>query len=229
MKKTIGIAFMAFGFILWAYAQMNILPRSKRYDSKKTPIKRDSNILESLKRQNEKIKKLLLRNSNRLEFQDRTTDYNITMGSIVSARLLNSIISSNLSSPILVESINGRVVPKGTRFFCNGEEKKNRIHIVCKLVIIEGIEYPVIVQLLNLDGSAGLRGKIYTGDDKKIAGILSASILERMTDSLSKIAIKGRDEVASLIRKNSDESQKTIIHIESGTGVLVYFKKRFSP
>ena len=229
MKKFPKVCLLAFALAYLAYAQINILPRSKRYDSKETPAQGDSNILESLKRQNEKIKRLLLKSSNRLEFEDKTTDYNITTGSIVLARLLNAVISGNLSSPILAETTRDSTLPKGTRLFCKGEEKKNRIHIVCKLIIIEGIEYPVNAQLLNLDGSAGLRGKIHTGDDEKIAGILSASILERMTDSLSKIVIKGRDEIASLIRKKSQENQKTTIHIESGTGVLIYFNKRFRP
>ena len=94
-------------------------------------------------------------------------------------------------------------------------------------MITNGKEYPIQAQILNLDKTAGLRGQIYTGNDVKIVGILSASIFGHITQGLTEIARPGRDAISHIIRRNSQENQKTIVHVKRETFVLIYFNKRF--
>ena len=200
-------------------SRINILPRSKRYEGKKT--NGGSSILEKIHRQNSKINELLLKKSHHTEFQDQTLAYDLPTGTIAMARLETPITSSNLTSPIVAKTTANSPFPKGARIVCKGEVKNQRIYVTCNLLIIGLEEYSIGAQLLNLDRSAGLKGSIYTGNDEKVAGIISANIFERMTEGISKTISPGRDEIAKIIRQNARKRQKTIIHIESNAPVLI--------
>lgn len=222
--KKIALVFTGILILLslFAYSRVHILPRSKRYG--RLEEKDRGGILSRIARQNAKIKQLLKKNSNRLNFWDNTLAYDIATGETLIARLLSPVISSNLDSPILLEATNDSLLPQGTRFACTGEEKTKRVHITCNLMILSKSEHIIKAQALNLDGSAGIRGIIYTGNDQKIAGSLSATLLK----GLAKTPTRGiPNEIARIIRKNVNERQKTIIQIHAGTPVLIYFNKRF--
>ena len=210
---------------LLTYSQINTLPHEKRYRKARD----HSSILESIRRQNSTISRLLSRKKAKtVKFQDQTQRYDLPTGTAIRAQLGTAITSSNSVSPIIAEITEDPLLPSGTRFICKGEEKGRRVHVHCHLAIIEQVEYPIAAQLLNSDHSAGLKGKIYTGDDTKVAGLLSQGLLELVTKSWPKATQSGRDEISRIIEKNSSEAQKTIISIEKGHPVIVYFNKRFS-
>ena len=150
---------------LFAYSQIKILSRSERYPSKK----REGTALNRLSRQNKRIEELLRRRSNRPNYFDQTEKFNLSIGTTIQARLLNSIVSDNLASPILAEALDDPLLPSGTRFSCSGGQVGTRVHVACNLVILEGQEYPLEAKILNLDGSAGLRGDVFSGSDQKVA------------------------------------------------------------
>ena len=187
-------------------------------------------------------------NQNSFYVMDLTNRFDIKTGSAIKGILLNSVVSSNLDSPILVETTETfQSIPKGSRFGCLGVSKNKRVLSLCSKLIMESDEYEVDTILLNNDGTAGLLGKAYSGREQYAASAITGAALkgaldvslDRMntsygsetvrTTSNNKIksgAIGALDEV---IQMNTEEykNQETKISIEAGTEVLVYFNKRF--
>ncbi|MCY4643189.1 MAG: hypothetical protein OXB88_01080 [Bacteriovoracales bacterium] len=216
------------GISLLAFDSIHILPKSKRYQNKVAPFNsRGRDILSSIERQNARIKDLLHENRNRAKFEDLTLAYNVPTGTTLGGRLLTSILSTRLDSPIVVEILGRDVLPEGTRLLCKGSVEKERVPVICQTLVIGGLEYAVKAQILTLKGLAGLKGEVYTGDDQSIAAELSADVLEGI--GTFKGAKKAVDEIVSLIRKRGGKNRKIIIHIKADTRVLIYFQKRFMP
>ena len=169
----------------FATVEFKILKQEKRYlyKKRKTPRRGGALQLESIRKQNEKIERLL---SKRLEtplIEDFTKSYQIPTGTAIRAMLLNSIVSTNLESPVLVEVIESRKIPKGTRFSCKGTTKHKRVVTACDLMIMGNDEYEVKVSILNMDGSAGLSGKYYDGKEQYYAASVAASFVKGITES----------------------------------------------
>ena len=208
------------------YSQINTLPRSKRY-GKTIRSPRNNRILEKIKKQNQRINELLLKRMNRTEFSDQTQSYNITMGTRVLGELMTPIVSSNLSTPLVVETRGISIFPEGTRLTCKGAFKKNRIDTHCHFIILNNKQYPTDVQLLNTDLTAGLKGEVFTGDDARIMGLISADIWNSMTKKLPPVLLPGKTEISRLARKKSEKGQEVIVRVERGLAVFIYFKKGF--
>ena len=218
----IGILVLA----VLACSSINILPRSERYPHKSKG--RNKSALSRLSNQNKRIEQLLLKRNNRPNFYDNTTSFGLSVGTTIQAHLLNSIISDNLDSPILIEVSNDAVFPIGTRFSCSGRQRKIRVYVACKLIILEGREYPLEAKVLNLDGSAGLKGKIFTGNDQRVASTLSTSIIKELANRLNNRQLKViPSEISQIIDENSADSQESIVQIEAHDRVLVYLTKGF--
>ena len=206
-----------------SYAQIHILPKSKRYRRAPRPVPKESS-LSRLSKQNDRIEQLLLKRKEKPNFHDNTLSY-LPVGATLKARLLNSVISDNLGSPILVESLDDTVMPQGARISCLGERNQKRVYITCSLLILNNREYPIEAQMLNLDGSAGLKGEIYDGHEQDIAAKFSASILK----GVAKVGKKHHLDIipqgiADIIGEDST-APKFVVGIQAGTNVLIYFKK----
>ena len=208
---------------------VNMLPRSRRYVPERTRQRTGhGDLLENIRRQNDAISRLLSGGSKTPHFRDDTASYEVAAGSVVPARLLNPVVSGNPSSPVIVGTLRNAPLPRGTKFLCEGDEKDGRIHTVCNVMVLEGKEYPVSVRILNPDGSAGLRGDVHTGDDQKILGGVSAALLEDAAAKGTPRALRDAvGEISGLVREGSTERQKTVVSVEAGTPVVVYFGKGF--
>lgn len=198
------------------------------------------------KANNQEIKKFLSKNS--IAVWDFTNRFDVKTGTAVRGIILNSIVSSNLESPILVESIEDFAgIPKGSKFSCTGATKNKRVLAVCNKLISDSDEYEVDITLLNIDGTAGLLGKAYSGKEQYAVGAITAAALksaldvslERMnstigTESVSvtaknKIKGGGIGALDEIIQMSTDEykTQEPKISINAGKEVLVYFNRRF--
>jgi len=210
---------------------------------KKAPRKKNKN-LQKIRKENKKLKNKIEQLSRKQNSFDFTKKLNIQSGTIFKGILLNSVVSSNLSSPMKVEITKNKVFPDGATLLCTSTRNNRRIYAVCDRLLDEGVEYTDLqISLLNLDGSIGLKGKYWSGDESYIAGLAISSIAKGVTriesDSvgLNNSQLTRRrvldgvdtsfDEVLNLMRQKL-EKDSGVVSIKSGRKVLAYFHGGYS-
>lgn len=179
---------------------------------------------------------------------DYTSSFDVKTGTVIKGILLNSVVSSNLDSPLLVETTEDyKGVSKGTRFSCIGVTKNRRVLTSCNRMITDADEFEVDTILLNTDGTAGLMGELYSGKNEYMVGALTAATLRgvfdasldttttplgtevlqhNMKNKIKSGAIGALDEITQL---NTDElkTKEPKISMNAGKEILIYFNKRF--
>lgn len=202
----------------------------------------ESAVLKKLSIQNEELLKMLKERSS----EDRPLIWDgtkkIETTKVIRGILLNSVVSTNLESPLLVESLDSSSLPSGTKFRCTGVTKNKRVLAVCDRMITPTKEVEVKVQILNLDGSAGLRGEYNDGKDSYIAGAVISDFAKGViSSSKNKLAVplgvvdadsdknKILEGLANSASTTSDvlldemKSQEPKVFIEAGKPVLIFF------
>lgn len=229
-----------------AFSQISVLPPVKATKSS-IDVKRNHSsdlvLLKKLKEQSEKISRLLEFGSsdkNKPIIWDGAKRIESTK--IVRGILLNSVVSSNLESPLLIQAFPNEAIPEGTKFRCSGITKNKRVLTICDRMITPTKEIEVKVQVLNLDGTAGLRGEYNDGKDTYIAGavisefakgIITASKsrlilpLGQFDEANSKNAvlegIAGSAGTTTDVLLDEMKSTEPKVYIEAGKPVLLFF------
>lgn len=166
----------------------------------------------------------------------------IESGKVIKGLLLNSVVSTNLESPLMVQVFSGFGLADGTKFMCKGVTKNKRVLTFCDRMITPLKEVNVKVQILNPDGTSGLRGEYNDGKDSYIAGavvsefakgILSASkgTFQTPLGSINEISDKNKilEGLANSAQTTTDvlldeyKNQEPKVFIEAGKVVLVFF------
>lgn len=235
------------------FAQVSFLPKEERYKKKvieqKVSIKKSApkrSLLDiALKRQNKEIDKILKGSMFRPLVIDGTKY--VPTGTAIQGRLLNSIVSTNLESPVLIEvTENNKFFEIGTKFSCFGSTKHKRVQTSCNRVITEKGEGEVQVVALNMDGSSGLRGKYYEGKEAYVAGMLAANMAtgilsasqERLNTSIGQVIVpttknkilEGLIQTAQTgndLLKDELKTNEPVVVVEAGKEVVIYFQSRF--
>lgn len=195
---------------------------------------------------NQEIRKFLAKNT--FAVWDFTNQFDVKTGTAIKGMMLNSLVSSNLESPLLVETseaLSG--IPSGSKFSCIGITKNKRVLAVCNKLITANEEYEVDTILLNNDGTAGLLGRAYSGKEQYAVGAITAAALksaldvslERVNTSFgteqvtttakNKIKSGGIGALDEIVQMSTDEfkTQEPKISINAGKQVLIYFNRRF--
>lgn len=218
----------------------------KKEDVQKRSLqKRNSvemNALKKLSEQNVALLKLLQIKANEEKpfIWDGTKKIESTK--VIRGLLLNSVVSTNLESPLLVESLDNSILPSGTRFRCTGVTKNKRVLTVCDRMITPSKEVEVKVQVLNIDGTAGLRGEYNDGKDSYIAGAIVSEFARGVISASKDKVILPLGSIDSDSEKNkvleglansmstttdlitdSMKSQEPKVFIEAGKPVLIFF------
>lgn len=200
-------------------------------------------LLEKLKAQSEKISALLESKTKQIETPYIWDGSNrIESTKVIRGILLNSVVSTNLESPLLIEALPNDSIPEGSKFRCTGITKNKRVLTLCDRMITKSKEVNVKVQVLNLDGSAGLRGEYNDGKDSYIAGAVVSEFAKGIiTASKSKLTLpigivdeaternKILEGMASSASTTTDvlldemKSQEPKVFIEAGKPVLLFF------
>lgn len=228
-----------------AHGMITTLPNKVESIAPKVKVirkNRDENLLKKLSSQNEELLKILkLRSS-----EDKPLIWDgskkIESTKVIHGLLLNSVVSTNLESPLLVESLDNSVLPSGTKFRCSGVTKNKRVLAICDRMITPTKEVEVKVQILNLDGSAGLRGEYNDGKDSYIAGAVISDFAKGVISaSKSKIVVplgivdadsdknKILEGLVNSATTTTDvlldemKSQEPKVFIEAGKVVLIFF------
>ncbi len=166
----------------------------------------------------------------------------ILTGKTYRGTLLNTIVSTNIATPVLVRAHLNQGLPYNSKFSCQATTQNKRVFCVCNKLITTNKEITVQAQLLNLDGSSGLEGIYEDGKEELIAGavlsdfsggMLSAAQNRIATPfgSIQDTSLKNQLLEGAINSANTtsdillDEMKQTVpvITIEAGTEVLIYF------
>lgn len=202
----------------------------------------DNGTLKKLAEQNETLLKLLKARSNEDKPLIWDGSKKIESTKVLRGILLNSVVSTNLESPLLVESLDSSSLPAGTKFRCTGVTKNKRVLTVCDRMITHSKEVEVKVQVLNMDGTAGLRGEYNDGKDSYIAGAIVSEFARGVINaSKDKVVLplgsidsdsernKVLEGLANSMSTTTDlitdsmKSQEPKVFIEAGKPVLIFF------
>lgn len=205
-----------------------------------TASKADSDLYKKVLQSNHELKQLLNRVSSAPVIWDGTKS--ILTGKVFKGLLLNSIVSTNMASPVLVKAYPNQGLPFGTLFSCKGATKYKRVLTICDKMITKEKEVPISAQILNLDGSAGLLGEYDDGKEDLISGAILSEVasgvlsvaqnkvstpLGSYTDTNAKNQVLGGlirgGQATSDILLEEMKTKEPIVTINSGAGVLVYF------
>lgn len=234
-----------------ANAQLWVVPRSERASIVKAkPIitQKDSvkSTQSSVRRIEESISDPILSLLDKVgenpAVWDFTNQYDFKTGSILRGRLLNSVLSTNMESPLLIEVDSDQGLPPGTKLSCLGVTKHSRVSTFCNLMVTSGDsgeEYQINVSILNRDGSAGLKPDVvYKGSEKVITGAIISGTAQGVLDAAtfgSTSTLKGgmvngamgsMGDVTNLARKEFQTNEPKVA-VYAGKEVLIYFNKRF--
>jgi len=168
----------------------------------------------------------------------------ISTGKVYRGILLNSIVSTNLASPVLVRAHPDQGLPVGTKFACRGVSQNKRIQTQCDTMITAESEFRISAQVLNTDGSAGLVGEVEDGKEDMLLGALASNFSQGMLSAAqdrvnspygSRLDSNFRNQtMQGLIQTGGsasdlflDEMQRVtpVVTVPAGEEVLIYFKE----
>lgn len=254
MKTTILLILLS-GLCWGGEPQLKILPPRRKVAPKAQTrtihpqVNPTDKALLRLEEQNRKINEALGIHQQKPAIWDFTNHYDFKTGTVFRGILLNSIVSTNLESPLLVQVKENQGLPRGSKFSCVGVTKYKRVVAACNRLIIpdEDREFNVQVSLLNPDGSSGLKADyFYTGKEEFVAATVATSFArgmielqtERLSTPLGELtantsknrllngALRATDEINNLM-KSEMQNKEPKVYVEAGKEVLVYFHERF--
>ena len=240
-----------------ASAQVNLRPREARLSPVKKPgaqksfLPRTSTLKEvrAVETSSGQLDSFIEKYRDRPAIWDFTSSYDFKTATVLKGRLLNSIVSTNLESPMVVEVHPAQGFPDGTLFNCLGMTKYKRVIAGCNRIITPGAagdEYSVEVSLLNTDGTAGLTGEYYSGKELYVAGMIASSFARgsielsqtRLATAAGELKVNSArnrylegvlnsaDEASDLMKKEMQTTEPKVF-ISAGKEVLIFFNQRF--
>lgn len=258
IRKFMKILIILFFFTFSAFSQVNFRTREVKGEKKsnqKRNLNRPQVRTKKLEQLNEidqsstKLDQFIEKYRDRPAIWDFTNSYDFKTASVLRGRLLNSIVSTNLESPLVIEVHSDQGLPEGTILSCLGMTKYKRVIAGCNRLITPGAageEYDVETSVLNTDGTAGLTGEYYSGKELYVAGMIAASFARGSIElSQSRIATTGgemkvnsaknrylegilnsADEASDLMKKEMQTTEPKVF-VKAGKEVLIYFNQRF--
>lgn len=171
-------------------------------------------------------------------------DKKVLTGKTYRAILLNSVVSSNLASPMLIKIKEGQGLSHLTKFACQGVSLNLRVHAECHRMILPNRELEVKAQILNLDGSAGLLGEVEDGKEDLMNAALASNFAQgalslaqsristpygdmRSADAKNQIyqGLIQSGGTASDIYLEELKNTTPTVTVQAGTEVLIYFQE----
>lgn len=241
---------LAIFLIVWASSSLKAQnARISRLDDANEPK------ADVLKKQNQALQRMLKRRQRSDHLIRRTqresvkpyiweSKEKISTGKVYRGILLNSIVSTNLASPVLVRVRPDQGLPVGTKFACRGVSQNKRIQTQCDIMITPKSEFRINAQVLNTDGSAGLVGEVEDGKEDMLLGALASNFSQGMLSAAqdrvnspygSRLDSNFRNQIMQgLIQTGDsasdiflDERQRVtpVVTVQAGEEVLIYFRE----
>jgi len=241
---------------LLSYAGFSEIPQGDLYnykESKKSPIvkrkltRKNNGMDEALKKlmdEDRKIAELLERQEKNVII--RKTDEKVIALTRVRGTLLNSVLAMNVKPSKFIVRLEGdQEELQGGEIRCLGYSFEKRVPAHCDLLVVDGEEFGIDVDIWDLDGAEGIIADYYySGEEKAFLTSSFASFLQGALDvakdqvatpfgSITKnnaknkvlgglvgVAENARGKIAE-----SGEQRLTISYINSGKEVLVFFNQ----
>lgn len=189
---------------------------------------------------NKKLERLLEAKTSKPVIWDGTSV--ITSTTTMRGLLLNSVVSTNLDSPVVIGVLANEGLPEGTRFSCHGVTKNKCVLTLCDRMISGTKETSVSVQILNADGAACLKGIYDDGKDSLIAGAIASDFAKgvfsasqsRLSTPLGDVTrVNERNQVLGGLMGTANtttdillqemKTQEPKVFLEAGKPVLIFF------
>lgn len=240
-----------------AQAGFSEIPASNRYQYKKSASKKvqKRTVRKSKKNElDEHTKSLLEKDQAILELLKRSEkavivrkkEEKIIALTRVRGIILNSVLAMNVKPSKFIVRINGESSDlNGAELRCLGFSFEKRVPSQCDLLVIDGEEYGVDIDIWDLDGAEGIIADYYySGEEKTFLTSSFASFLgatfdvakggvsspfgtfyqntakNKIMDGLSSIATNAKNKIIE-----SGEKNLTISYVNSGKEVLVFFNE----
>lgn len=242
--KRFAILTIALGFAVSNYGYSGITRLKNKGDTHEKSVakhgSKEAEILTEIRENNKRIGALLQGHSSLPVIWEQNSE--ILTGRAFHGALLNSINSTNQSSPILVLAHPNQGLPPKTKFSCQGVTKNERVFTLCNKMVTPEKEITIQAQVLNIDGTSGLVGEFDDGKEDYIAGAilsdfakgvfsaaqsrLSSPLGAIRDDSVKNQILQGAIESGQTTSEILLEEMKTkepVVTIDAGTEVLIYF------
>jgi hypothetical protein len=185
--------------------------------------------------------------SKQMGITDYTSTFDVLTGTTLKGIILNSIVSSNLESPIVVQvTYSNCDIPVDSKLICVGFTRGKRVSSSCTRLISNLDEYEINASLLNLDGTAGLTGEVFTGKEEMVLGALVGGALsaaldvsrDRVSTATGELATNsarnkvltgtmgGLDQGVQILSEEA-RTKEAKVAIQAGTEVLIFINQRF--
>jgi len=185
--------------------------------------------------------------------------FGLPMGSTVTARLLNTLLSSDSAQPVIAEIVedavwrNSVLIPAGTRAVgtASFDDAAKRLQLRFHTFIYpDGDQHPVQAMALLNNGSSGIPGDYHSGAAKKEAGRFMGNFVGGMAEGMKEREVAGQGgmafepgslkngilngiTVSSLDQaKSFSEGMQNVrpyLEVSGGTAFLLYLEKEYSP
>jgi hypothetical protein len=185
--------------------------------------------------------------------------FGLPMGSTIPVRLLNTLLSSDASQPVIAEVLedaawrNSVLIPAGARVMgtASFDDAAKRLQIrFSTFVYPQGDQHPVSALALLSDGSSGLPGDFHSGTVKKEVGRFLGDFIGGLTDGMKDRQAGGQAGIAfepgslkngllngisvsSLDQaKSLSEGMKDVhpyLEVPGGSVFVLYLEKEFTP
>ena len=222
--------------------------KPKKSVAKGRSIKRRTNNMDKafnkLMEEDRKIAELLKRQEKNVIIR-KSSDKIIAL-TRVKGLLLNSVLAMNVKpSKFIVRIQDEREEISGGEIRCVGYSFEKRVPAHCNLLVVDGEEYQIDVDIWDLDGAEGIIADyFYSGEEKAFLTSSFASFLQgvldvakdRVTTPFGEVTrnnaknkvLGGLVGVAGNVREKvaeSGEKKLTISYVNSGKEVLVFFNQ----
>ena len=247
MNKKIAIVFVM-GIPALLFASEARITRLKKQKITKSATnngsksRRENDILKKMYEQNKKINALLKRKSEVPYIWEGRAK--ILTGRVFKGTLLNSINSTNLSSPVLIKAHPNQGLDVGSKFACFGTTAHKRVQVICNKLVSNSDEKRINALILNMDGSSGLVGEYDDGKEDLITGAIISDFTQGVLSASKSRVVTGIGELEDASVKNkvfqglinsgqttSDilledmKNKEPVVTVEAGTQVLIYFQE----
>lgn len=158
-----------------AYALSTFSKKEKKTIKKNRKLVKTSNSIPSkeLDFYKARVRSLELMQKAKPTYPDIDDEFSLfNIGDLVGGKLMFSILSTNLGAPIVIIPDKKAGLPFGAKFHCQGSTKFKRVVGECNKLIIDGEVIPLSAQILADDGTYGLRGDFYSGQEEYVAGMI---------------------------------------------------------
>ena len=212
-------------------------------EAKAKPVRRRSGRLRTIMERDKKLMELLARQEDTLIV--RSTGNVVPALTRLNGILINSILATNLLPTTFIVRIGpGNRHLQNAELKCAGMAPDRRVLSRCDLLVADGKEYPVDVQIWDKDGGGMLPDKYWSGEEKSFLTSSFAAFLggvwdaakDRVTGSFGTVTEKsGRNALLKGLGGASQNAQELIAQdgrkrqsvsfVNSGRRVRIFFNK----